>query len=105
MDYLKALLPDPRTDLLLAGYQAEGTLGRDIQSGSSEVEIDEEQIEVAAQIHSMSGYSAHADQSDLTRFIDGIPSKPKVIHLIHGEPDTQSLFAQQLRSKGYQVIE
>ncbi len=103
MDYLKALLPDPRTDVLLAGYQAEGTLGREIQAGCFEVEIDDEQIEVAAQIHTMSGYSAHADQSDLMRFIEGIPSKPKTVHLIHGEPDTQTQFAEQLRSSGYQV--
>ncbi|MCG9649638.1 MBL fold metallo-hydrolase [Vibrio brasiliensis] len=103
MDYLKALLPDPRTDVLLAGYQAEGTLGREIQAGCFEVEIDDEQTEVAAQIHTMSGYSAHADQSDLIRFIEGIPSKPKTVHLIHGEPDTQTQFAERLRSSGYQV--
>lgn len=105
VDYLKALLPDQRTDILLAGYQAQGTLGRAIQSGCVDIEIDDEQVEVLAQVHTMSGYSAHADQSDLLRFIEGIPTKPQAIHLIHGEPNTQSQFAELLRRRDYQVIE
>ncbi|MCV6020475.1 hypothetical protein OFO93_28580, partial [Escherichia coli] len=61
VNYLKALLPDERNDVLFAGYQAQGTLGREIQSGN----IDNQLIEANAQIHTISGYSAHADQSDL----------------------------------------
>ncbi|MBA5764211.1 MBL fold metallo-hydrolase [Vibrio sp. 404] len=105
MDYLKALLPDVRTDVLLAGYQAEGTLGRSIQNGDMEINIDGEDVEINAQIHTMSGYSAHADQADLLRFIDGIAQPPKAIHLIHGEAESKSAFAQELRAKGYEVIE
>lgn len=105
MDYLKALLPDERTDLLIAGYQAEGTLGKEIQSGAMLVEIDNEEVEVNARIHAMSGYSAHADKHDLLRFIQGIADKPKAIHLIHGEPETQQRFAAELRQLGYHVKE
>jgi len=105
MDYLKALLPDERTDLLIAGYQAEGTLGKEIQSGAVLVEIDNEEVEVNARIHAMSGYSAHADKHDLLRFIQGIADKPKAIHLIHGEPETQQRFAAELRQLGYHVAE
>lgn len=103
MDYLKALLPDDRTDVILAGYQAEETLGRALQSGAMEVEIDQESVQVNAQIHTMSGYSAHADQRDLIKFIEGIEVKPKQVHLIHGEPQTQACFANQLKVRGYQV--
>ncbi|HAS63049.1 MAG TPA: MBL fold hydrolase [Vibrio sp.] len=105
MDYLKALLPDERTDILLAGYQAEGTLGRSIQNGAMLLNIDYEDVEVKAQVHTMSGYSAHADQADLLRFIDGIPHPPQTIHLIHGEVESKTAFANVLRAKGYQVIE
>ncbi|UUM29969.1 MBL fold metallo-hydrolase [Vibrio japonicus] len=105
MDYLKALLPDERTDVIIAGYQAEGTIGRDIQSGASIVDIDTEEVTINAHIHTMSGYSAHADRSDLLNFIDGITTKPNAIHLIHGEPRTQTLFAETLREKGYTVTE
>ncbi|HAS8492922.1 TPA: MBL fold metallo-hydrolase [Vibrio vulnificus] len=89
MDYLQALLPDERTDVLFAGYQANGTLGREIQSGEKTVQIEQKMVEVRAQIHTMSGYSAHADQADLLAFIQGIAQKPKAIHLIHGEEEAK----------------
>ncbi|MBE4114231.1 MBL fold metallo-hydrolase [Vibrio parahaemolyticus] len=85
VNYLEALLPDSRNDVLFAGYQAEGTLGRQIQDGANTVEIEGKQIIVKAQIHTISGYSAHADQSDLIRFVEGIHPPPKEVHLIHGE--------------------
>ena len=104
MDYLKALLPDKRTDILLAGYQAEGTLGRAIQDGDRHVTIDGDVINVNAQVHTMSGYSAHADKADLLTFIQGIDTPPKEIHLIHGEPKTKQVWAAELREQGYRVI-
>nr|QFF90410.1 RNA-metabolising metallo-beta-lactamase family protein [Vibrio parahaemolyticus]QOS17632.1 ribonuclease [Vibrio parahaemolyticus]QOS19105.1 ribonuclease [Vibrio parahaemolyticus]QOS19518.1 ribonuclease [Vibrio parahaemolyticus]QOS20020.1 ribonuclease [Vibrio parahaemolyticus] len=89
VNYLKALLPDGRNDVLFAGYQAQGTLGREIQSGSHTVDIDNQPIEANAQIHTISGYSAHADQSDLLKFVIGIPVQPKAVHLIHGEKEAK----------------
>ncbi|MGY5710056.1 MBL fold metallo-hydrolase RNA specificity domain-containing protein [Vibrio cincinnatiensis] len=56
-------------------------------------------------IHVMSGYSAHADQSELLHFIEGIEEKPQQIHLIHGEREAQRAFAALLREKGYSVVE
>jgi metallo-beta-lactamase family protein len=105
MDYLKALLPDERTDVIFAGFQAEGTLGKCIQQGNKTVWIDEEEVSVNAHIHTMSGYSAHADSDDLLKFVEGIPNKPKQIHLIHGELESKQAFANILRSKGYEVVE
>lgn len=67
--YLKALLPDERNDVLFAGYQAQGTLGQAIQAGNSTVEIDAQEAQVNAQVHTISGYSAHADKSDLLKFV------------------------------------
>ncbi|ENM5894848.1 MBL fold metallo-hydrolase [Vibrio mimicus] len=104
MDYLKALLPDERTDLILAGFQAEGTLGRKIQSGEQSVWIDGDEVEVKAHIHTMSGYSAHADQADLLRFITGIAEKPKQVHLIHGEASAKQTFSEQLTQLSYSVF-
>ncbi|EKF9070128.1 MBL fold metallo-hydrolase [Vibrio cholerae] len=104
MDYLKALLPDKRTDLILAGFQAEGTLGRSIQSGQPSVWIEGTEVEVNAHIHTMSGYSAHADKADLLRFISGIPEKPKQVHLIHGEATAKQAFAAELTQLGYSVF-
>lgn len=101
VDYLKALLSDERTDVILAGYQAEGTLGRSIAQGEKHLCIDGEEVEVKASIHVMSGYSAHADQSELLAFIHGIGQAPQEIHLIHGEPSSKQAFAQALNDTGY----
>ncbi|MBE4618713.1 MBL fold metallo-hydrolase [Vibrio navarrensis] len=101
VDYLKALLSDECTDVILAGYQAEGTLGRSIAQGEKHLCIDGEEVEVKASIHVMSGYSAHADQSELLAFIHGIGQAPQEIHLIHGEPSSKQAFAQVLNDTGY----
>ncbi|WP_045368105.1 MBL fold metallo-hydrolase RNA specificity domain-containing protein [Vibrio campbellii] len=103
VNYLKALLPDKRNDVLFAGYQADGTLGRDLQSGAKEVVIDDERITVQAQVHTMSGYSAHADQRDLLNFVEGIPVAPKEIHLIHGEDKAKKGLNTHLIALGHHV--
>ncbi|WP_084781425.1 MBL fold metallo-hydrolase RNA specificity domain-containing protein [Salinivibrio sp. SS2] len=97
MNYLNALLPDPRTDVILAGYQAQHTVGRELQQGKKQVWIDNEAIHVQAQIHTLSGYSAHADQADLVNFVHGIQPPPDQIHLIHGEPDSQGALGVMLK--------
>lgn len=96
MDYLAALLPDSRTDVVFAGYQAKGTLGSELQQGESQVVIDGHRVDVEAQIHTMSGYSAHADQADLIKFVDGIKLGRKEIRLVHGEPEVQRVLASAL---------
>ncbi|MBC3621531.1 MBL fold metallo-hydrolase RNA specificity domain-containing protein [Vibrio metschnikovii] len=101
VEYLKALLGDERTDVIFAGFQAEGTLGRTIAEGEKSICIDGEEIDVKASIHVMSGYSAHADQSELLAFIKGIDQPPKEIHLIHGERSAKQGFAKALTEIGY----
>lgn len=103
VNYLKALLPDERNDVLFAGYQAQGTLGREIQSGSHAVDIDNQPIKANAQIHTISGYSAHADQSDLLKFVTGIPAQPKAVHLIHGEKEAKRELGEKLETEGIEV--
>ena len=97
MNYLEALLPDKRTDIILAGYQAHGTLGRDIQNKKETVWIDNQPIKVNAQVHTMSGYSAHADQADLMKFIKGIEKGKKEIHIVHGEKDARDELERKLK--------
>ncbi|MDG3086945.1 MBL fold metallo-hydrolase [Vibrio hannami] len=101
MAYLKELLPDFRTDIIFSGYQAEGTLGRMIQSGFEQIEIDGEAVRINAHIHTMSGYSAHADQQDLIKFVKGISKAPKEIHLIHGDDEPKRGLRSTLIKEGY----
>ncbi|KMV30243.1 metallo-beta-lactamase [Photobacterium swingsii] len=101
VSYLEALLPDKRTDVVFSGYQAKGTLGKALLDGTDKVEINAEQIVVNAQIHQLSGYSAHADQDDLIAFVQNIDHGPSDIYLVHGEVATQRILADKL----YAVIE
>jgi metallo-beta-lactamase family protein len=104
VDFLQALLPDSRTDVILAGYQARGTLGRALQQGEASVVIEGQTVEVAAHIHSMSGYSAHADQQDLMAFVEGIQEGKKDIRLIHGDLDAQQTLGKLLDERGFTVV-
>nr|WP_026052656.1 MBL fold metallo-hydrolase [Gayadomonas joobiniege] len=88
LNYLKALLPDERTDVLFVGYQARGTIGRTIQTygpNHGYVVIDGQKININAGVYTLSGYSAHADQKDLINFVKRIHHKPKLIKIVHGD--------------------
>lgn len=99
MNYLQQLLPKKETDIILAGFQAYGTLGRELQEGEPYVFISNQKIKVNAQVHSMSGYSAHADKEDLLAFIEGTGSPIKQVHLIHGEPAARDKFKDILKTR------
>ncbi|MDP5291621.1 MBL fold metallo-hydrolase [Oceanimonas sp. CHS3-5] len=100
VNYLKALLNDPRNDVLFVGYQAEGTPGRDIlEYGPKEgwVELDGERLTIRARVHQVSGYSAHAGQEDLINFATGINPPPRQIRLIHGEAHAKAALQARLK--------
>lgn len=72
MNCLKAMLNDPRHDVLFVGYQAKGTIGRTIQKYGQKngyVDLDGQRITIQAKIHTIGGYSAHAGQKDLLNFV------------------------------------
>lgn len=102
LNYLKALLPDPRTDVLFVGYQAAGTPGRDIQQygpGGGYVELDHERVWIKAGIYTLGGYSAHADQQELLDFVNATEEPVKRIRLIHGEADARQALAAKIRER------
>ena len=106
VDYLKAFLGRENTDVLFVGFQGEGTPGRAIQNcqgGQGIVWLDHQEIEVKAKSHTLTGYSAHADQSDLVRFVEGIAVKPSEIRLVHGEASARAALGEKLRGLGYNV--
>ena len=102
MNYLKAMLGSPRNDVLFVGYQAKGTPGRDIQAYGPDggyVRLDDERIDIRAQVHTVSGYSAHADQDGLLAFACGMQSPPAQLRLIHGDPEASAVLADLLRER------
>ena len=99
MNYLKALIEDSRTDILFVGYQSQGTPGRDIQKYGPRggyVELEGERYDIKAGVHTISGYSAHADQTNLINFVRRIRKQPKEIRLVHGDKDAKLALAKKL---------
>ncbi|WP_194756858.1 MBL fold metallo-hydrolase [Aliidiomarina indica] len=102
VNYLRALLPDPRTDVLFVGFQAEGTPGRDIQRYGPRggwVELDGERIDIRAQVHTLGGYSAHAGQRELMEFVGDLATGEayvREVRLVHGDAAVQRKFREVL---------
>jgi metallo-beta-lactamase family protein len=93
----KLYLSDPKSTLLLVGYQAVGTIGRLLQEGAQTVTIKGETIPVRARVVTIEGYSAHKDGDSLFRFVENTADSVKKVFLIHGEPKSLLYFAQKLR--------
>lgn len=109
VNYLKAMLGDKRNDVLFVGYQAAGTPGRDILTYGPRggwVELDGDRYDIRARIHQVGGYSAHAGQSDLIRFVEEIPEAPLEIRVVHGDEDAKAAFQVRLQRvlPGSQVL-
>lgn len=103
VNYLKRFIGQPETDVVFAGYQAAGTPGSYLQRGSDWVRLDGKRFEVQARMHTLTGYSAHADQADLIRFVTGFESPPAKIRLVHGEYQPKNTLAKLLSKQGYDV--
>jgi metallo-beta-lactamase family protein len=84
--------------VIIVGYQAQGSLGRQLVDGRRRVRIRGETIKVAATIHTVGGLSAHGDQNDLARWYGGFKNKPP-LYLVHGETTSAQALAEQLNAK------
>ncbi|HSD19290.1 MAG TPA: MBL fold metallo-hydrolase [Anaeromyxobacter sp.] len=85
LHHLARRLPDPRTTVLLVGFQAAGTRGASLQDGAATVRIHGEDVAVKARVASISGFSAHADEGEITRWLATFPAHPRRTFLVHGE--------------------
>ncbi|NLZ62293.1 MAG: MBL fold metallo-hydrolase [Lentisphaerae bacterium] len=89
----------PESTVLFVGYQANGTLGRIILDGEKRVRILGEMYDVQARIERIFGFSAHADQAELLRWLSSISNTPRKVFVTHGEPDAAKTFAEVLRAE------
>ncbi|HEX6632106.1 MAG TPA: MBL fold metallo-hydrolase [Gemmatimonadaceae bacterium] len=97
---------DPSTTVLIVGFQAEHTLGRRIVERRPTIRVFGDEIPLRAHVEILNGYSAHADRTELRRWLDAVkatsPGLERVC-LVHGEPEAQDAFAAQLEAGGYQA--
>lgn len=101
VNYLKAMLGDPRHQVLFVGYQARGTPGAVIQAsegaeGFVMIDLDAEMYEIKAKVATLGGYSAHADQKGLVDFVTGMQQWPERVLLVHGEKRAKGALAHAL---------
>ena len=85
--------------VLFVGYQAFGTLGRLILEGKKNVRLFGQNFPVKARIERIHGFSGHADQNELLRFIEKFKTPPKQTFIVHGEKDTAQVFKKFLKDK------
>ncbi|MFO1540997.1 MAG: MBL fold metallo-hydrolase RNA specificity domain-containing protein [Chloroflexota bacterium] len=101
--HLRELIDDPAATLLFVGYQGEGTLGAHLQAGAKQVWLDGELRPVRCSIRPISGVSAHADESELLDWVGRFAvaeRKPRVVFLVHGDPDAAEAIEPRIRALG-----
>ena len=102
--HLRHRLANPHTTVLFIGFQAAGTLGRRLVDGASTVRIFGEEVPVRAQIATLGGFSAHADQSALLGWLGHLRRPPEQLLLVHGEANIAKAFAKRIEERfGWQA--
>jgi metallo-beta-lactamase family protein len=99
VNHLLHLLPRPSTKVAFVGYQAHGTLGRRIADGAKVVNVRGHAVPVNASVHVLSGFSAHADRSDLLQWLERCGGSRKRVFLCHGEERALDSFAALIRER------
>jgi metallo-beta-lactamase family protein len=101
LHHLKRRLADERNTVVLGGFMAVGTRGRQLQDGAEYLRIHGRDVRVRAAIEKVSGLSGHADRGELLKWLKPLPA-PRRVFLTHGEPEPAHAFAGQLReSRGW----
>jgi metallo-beta-lactamase family protein len=103
VNHLRDLVEDPDALLLFVGYQGEGTLGAHLQAGATHVWLDGERRSVRCRVRSISGFSAHADESELIDWLGHLARaqrRPRTVFLVHGDPEAIDALAPRVRALG-----
>lgn len=97
LHHLKAMLPDARNSVILVGYQAVGTRGRDLAEGARQVKMHGQYVPVEAEVVDLAGFSVHADASEMVAWLGTAPEPPAAVYVVHGEPEAAQALAQRIR--------
>jgi metallo-beta-lactamase family protein len=99
LHHLKLRLPDPRTTVLLVGFQSAGTRGRALQEGARTVRVHGQDVAVRAKVETLDGLSAHADREEILRWLSGFRRPPGQTYVVHGEPGPAQALADALQTR------
>ncbi len=104
LHHLAHRLPDSRNTVLFVGYQAEGTRGRSLLEGARQLKIHGQMVDVRAEIKMLGQFSAHADYSEILRWLGNFKRAPKGVFIVHGEPEPRSALREKIvRELGWNV--
>lgn len=104
LTYLQQLIDEPNTNILLVGYQAEGTRGRSLLEGESPIRFFGKYYPVKATVYHIQSLSAHADQREILDWLGDIKNIPENVFLIHGDEDASAGLAGKINEKyGWRV--
>lgn len=92
-------LPDPKSTILLVGYQAAGSLGRELADGAKKVHIHKEDVKVQAHIETLYSYSAHKGSDQLVQFVATATKRLKQVFPVMGEPKASMYLAQRINDE------
>ena len=109
LHHLNNLIEDPTATLLFVGYQGQGTLGAHLQAGATEARIDGQTRQVRCRVQSISGFSAHADESELLDWIGNFAKGkkpgdrlyPKKVFIVHGDPPAEAALEPKVKALGF----
>jgi metallo-beta-lactamase family protein len=100
--HLRQLIGDPDATLLFVGYQGEGTLGASLQRGARTARVEGQVVEVRCKVRSISGFSAHADESQLLDWLRNFTERrPRRVFLVHGDPEARTAIEPKIQQLGY----
>jgi metallo-beta-lactamase family protein len=99
LHHLKNHIEDPRTTVLVVGWQAENTLGRKLVDGEKQVRIFGEAYQNRAHLEVLNGFSGHADRDELLEWVGAIKQKPRKTFLVHGEEKPALALAESLKQR------
>jgi metallo-beta-lactamase family protein len=97
--HLAHWLPDARNTVLLVGYQAQGTRGRQLLEGATELKMLGRYVPVRAEIVDLPQFSVHADAAELLDWVAGATQPPDTVYVVHGEPPASAALARAIREK------
>lgn len=96
LHHLASLLPDPRNTVVLVGFQAAGTRGRDLAQGARAIKIHGRYVPVRAEVVDLLDHSAHADADEVLGWLSQSPATPRTCFVVHGEPEASAVLAARI---------
>lgn len=99
LHHLENLLPDPDNTVILAGYQAQGTRGRDLLNGATALKMHGRYVPVRAEVVDVPMFSVHADADELLDWLKQAPDAPQVCYVVHGEPHASATLARRIHDE------